>query len=755
MNPQLPEQLPEIDPVEFLKDELNSVLSKHVDAEIQQEKTWQFMRLRKCDLYLRGLQYLAPVLGPGGSLDYMSVGQNSSGMSGDPNVEASGLLDYNIDIIKGYCRKFVGSMGTRAYYNMKCLAEDNASEADRMAREEADKVYQWLLKAWNARLRNVELFYHAFKSGTRYIYHPFTPDEDLFGTRTEDILEPMQVPQPGTGGPICPSCGQTESTDGICPQCAVPMVQQPPTMVTVPQKTGEQTYANSGPMFRICTGMEVTVPFDAKSLDHCPFLVYEYDEHPGILLQLYGQKLREHLDPATGGMQGETVAQQQGSITRAQAQSLSGMTRIGEKQRWIHSRIWLTPPMYEMFQSEEKRKYLKEKFPNGVRISRVAGRLVGIDDEKLSDVWTAMQVEPSDYLYNDPFCWGILGQQDLINDFYNLLFALSERKLPMTVVSAGWLDMEKLNNRGTLPTEMIEAKAAAGQRLQDGFHTVSTPQGALAEYLPLIDKIDGTVQQHTGLTPPVFGANEKDPTAEGARLRIQQALMQNAPIGELTAQGWVVIVTKCVKLVAEHGEGLPVKDTPDGKVPMFDVAKLKGGRFRFEAEVGVPMSWAEKTDMLSSIIKQNPDVAAALDLDKPYNAAALQDYLLPGMVDFKSSNENYQRAVNERIQKLLKGSPTVGPDGTMVPTIPVQQFVDDNLVFASLIQQWCNDESGLKAANENPNGFANVVAHGMAQLAAGQPPPMPAPAEGQPEKPKPEQPQSPEQGSVEPELPIQ
>jgi len=744
-------QLPDIDPIEFLKDELGAVLQRNVDAEIQQEKTWQFMRLRKCDLYLRGLQYLAPVMGPGGRLDYMSVGQNSTGMAGDPNVEASGLLDYNIDIIKGYCRKFVGSMGTRAYYNMKCLAEDNSSEADRDARKEADKVYQWLLRAWNIRLRNVELFYHAFKSGTRYIYHPFAPNADLFGTRTEPILEPVQVEQPGTGGVICPSCGQAESIDGFCPQCQVPMMEQPPTLVSVPKKVGERTYANSGPMFRICTGMEVTVPFDAKTLADCPFLVYEYDEHPGVLLQLYGQKLREQMDPSTSGMQGDTVAQQQGSITRAQAQSLSGMTRIGERQRWLHSRIWLTPPMYELFASEEKRAFLREKYPSGVRISRANGKIVGIEEERLNDVWTAMQVEPSDYLYNDPFCWGILGQQDLTNDFFNLLFALSERKMPMTVVSAGWLDLDKLNSRATLPTEMIEAKAAAGQRLQDGFHTVSTPQGALAEYLPLIDKIDFTAQQHTGLTPPVFGANEKDPTAEGARLRIQQALMQNAPIGELCAQAYVEIITKCVRLVAEHGEGLPMVETADGPTPMFNVDKLRAGRFRFEAEIGVPMSWAEKTDMLGSIIKQNPEVAAALDLDKPYNAAPLRDYLLPGMNDLKNANENYQRAVNDRIQKLLKGAPTVGPDGTMIPSIPVQQFVDDNLVFASLLQQWCNDESGLRAADDNPQGFANVVAHGMAQLAAAQPPAPPLP----PEEQKPEQPQQSEQTSVEPQLPIQ
>ena len=718
---------PQIDPVEFLKSELNTVLQQHVDSEVQQEKTWQYMRLRKCDLYLRGLQYIAPLMGPGGSMDYTAVGSNSLGYAAGPGGEAAGVLDYNIDIIKGYCRKFVGSMGTRAYYNMKCLAEDNASEADRMARKEADKVYQWLMRAWNIRMKNIDLFYHAFKSGTRYLYHPIAPDAKMFGTRTEPILEERQVPQPGTGGTFCPQCGQGGPTGGFCQNCGVPFIDHPPTMLSVPQQVGEQTYANSGPILKICTGMEVTVPFDAKELNDCPYLVYEYDEHPGVLLQLYGQKLRQYVDPNTGAvLQGETVQQQQGSITRAQAASLSGMTRQGQKTRWPHARVWFMPPMYEMFQSEEKRQYLRENFPKGVRISRVAGKVVAMDEEALTDVWTAVKVEPSDFLYNDPFCWGILGQQDLTNDFYNLLFALSERKLPMTIVQAGWLDMQALANKGTLPVEVIEAMPAAGQRLQDGFATISTPNGALQEYLPLLDKIDYTAQQHTGLTPPVFGANEKDPTAEGARLRIQQALMQNAPIGELHAQAYVELVTKCVHLVSEHGEGLPMIETPDGPVPMFDVEKLKGGRFKFEAEVGVPMSWAEKTDMLGSIIKQNPEVAAAMDLDKPYNAGAVRDYLLPGMNDLKVANENYQKAVNDRIQKLLKGKVVMNPDGSMTPTIPVQQFVDNNAVFASLIQQWCNDDSGLKAAEDNPEGFANVVAHGMAQLAAAQPP-MPPP----------------------------
>ena len=65
---------PQIDPLEFLKGELNAVLQQNVDAEVQQEKTWQYMRLRKCDLYLRGLQYIAPLMGPGGSMDYTAIG---------------------------------------------------------------------------------------------------------------------------------------------------------------------------------------------------------------------------------------------------------------------------------------------------------------------------------------------------------------------------------------------------------------------------------------------------------------------------------------------------------------------------------------------------------------------------------------------------------------------------------------------------------------------------------------------------------
>ncbi|MGB2672460.1 MAG: hypothetical protein WAO11_17235, partial [Candidatus Acidiferrum sp.] len=66
-----------------------------------------------------------------------------------------------------------------------------------------------------------------------------------------------------------------------------------------------------------------------------------------------------------------------------------------------------------------------------------------------------------------------------------------------------------------------------------------------------------------------------------------------------------------------------------------------------------------------------------------------------------------------------------GPDVTshqpqvlVLPSVPVDQLLDDHAVEFEECKRWANSEAGQAAKMTNPAGFANVRAHAEAHLRA-------------------------------------
>ena len=54
----------------------------------------------------------------------------------------------------------------------------------------------------------------------------------------------------------------------------------------------------------------------------------------------------------------------------------------------------------------------------------------------------------------------------------------------------------------------------------------------------------------------------------------------------------------------------------------------------------------------------------------------------------------------------------------MLPSVPVDQLLDDHAVEFEECKRWANSEAGQAAKMTNPAGFANVRAHTEAHLRA-------------------------------------
>jgi hypothetical protein len=54
----------------------------------------------------------------------------------------------------------------------------------------------------------------------------------------------------------------------------------------------------------------------------------------------------------------------------------------------------------------------------------------------------------------------------------------------------------------------------------------------------------------------------------------------------------------------------------------------------------------------------------------------------------------------------------------VLPSVPVDQLLDDHAVEFEECKRWANSEAGQSARMTNPAGFANVRAHAEAHLRA-------------------------------------
>lgn len=716
------------------------LLEEQVDDEANFEKLLQYLRLRKADYYFRGIQYIAPQLSPTGVIDYTPVGSPVVGAEG-----SRGIWDYNIDQIKTYGRKFIATLGQRPFYNVKAVPDDPQSEDDRNASREADKAVILLRSWWNVKIKNLEMAYHAWKSGTIFPYVRYVVDSNKYGFSEEPLFEVGKVVVEA-GGYACMNCGakspelstlETLDASGnpmvdlVCPQCQHPIdpnAYEPPVEADVPVDSGRtQKYPNGQVELHFYSGFFATTTFQSVDIEDVPWFKLEGEEHIGRLIAIY-PSLREKMKSGELNVAPDGGAtHQSGMQARASSQSQTGSYRQ-PKSMITWTRLWLRPFMLELIKDDTKREEAKQQFPDGIKVVRVGKDVVDLVAEKLDDHISAVYPEVGEYIFRDGICWGILQHQDAINDTLNQMCQLVERANTKTLVWASVIDVDALNDRPNMPAEMLSVPD--GTDFQRSIHTMQNPTFP-KEGTQLLDILKQNIESHSGVLPNVFGAGGPTQTAEQSRNELNQALMQLGTTGEFFIDGWINIHTMGIWELARNAPKnmkVPMSgrksETPGAGAEVIDFDLLKSGHWHLEGEMGIPRSYAERKDELKSLIGQNPELAHAMQVDAPINSGAVRDYL--DLPDLQDPADDVRQFIHEVINELLQGQPIQPPpppppmDPAMPPPPPAAPMpsstrlldaIDagfvDAAAAAELIREWFA-QSGRNL--QNTPGFANVVA---------------------------------------------
>ncbi len=708
-----------------LKVDLLNLVQNDVRNDTDKEKIFQYSEAKRNVLYDQGKQYLVPQLVNGGVADWSPI----SGTVKYGDAYANRRYDHVINRLRGDRKKFVAVLGQRAP-TVKCMPDRSDDEdAIRISRR-ADLEARRLFFAWDVERHQRQLANNMWLTGTTFGYTSYVANADKYGTVDEPTYELADEMGPGTYH--CMQCG-TSTPDQppvtACPQCGAPLTEadhQPGASSQVPKVTGSKSYAKGAVEFAMASIFEVTTPFYVRSIKDLPWLLYEFQEHTGRILALY-PKLRDKLKDDGGFNDASTAggnASAQGQIARDTIASPTG-TPVTHKNRALFTRVWLMPLMYELVLDKPKREMLQENFKTGAKLTIVLGEVVDIEEERIEDHWTHCKPDISEYIYADPVCTDLIGLQDITNDMHNLSVEIAERSIPWSLYDPQVLDTNVMRTQAQKPCEMVPAKPGFGQQLANSIWRAPT-----SEMKPEIgnwtEQLWSNGREISGALPSVFGgAGGPAKTAHQAELDRNQALMQWSLVWSEMRSFWARTHENGIRLSAKYGAAHGGADEGEG-AQLASLAELEDGKWHCETEEQMPIPWNQRRDFFMSLLDKGPPVWQMLGLQHPNNLPQIQQVL--GMDGWVLPNLDNRDKVYKTIGDLLQGKTIHDQQtGKVEPSIPIDIFEDDHALSAQIVKEWAQSDPGRMAHDTKPDGYANVIAWGMAHFDLTQPDMPPAP----------------------------
>jgi hypothetical protein len=693
------------------KQDLDKVIEQ-INVDVEPERVFQLRRAQEADLVWRQLQNSLPQFTDSTISAYSATGSPILGGSRDDSD------DYVQNIYRGYGRKLIAVIGQRLP-NIKASPDDPDDNDSLKSSSLADTAAAVLRAAWNVEIKCLEVIFFLWKSSTVFFYTPWVTDGFKYGYTTEPNIEPEDVPTaPAPGAPADDFMNQGTTETPQPPSMQLPKVGEP------------QQYANGAVELELCNSLFVTVPFRSKTMDDAAWLRYEYEEYQSKLKEMYPE-LRAN-PPQDNSSGSDSSSSHLGTQIRDAAASPRGIPSQSAN-RWTYTRIWIQPHLLEMIEDTGTVQILKKNFPDGMKLTIVQGQTIKIENERMTDVWCACKPETSEFLIPDALGADMLPIQRLKNDMMNIARLTLESGAGLNFFNAGAINPNFFTKQRPVPNRMFPILPGVGQTMESMFHQIQSTTFS-DQLVPWEQHVESDGQSVVGITPPIYGASAYDgETAHQAELEKNGALQQLMTLWIYVRQAWAQVYTNGVKQLSRYGAGMlkSVKQGQQGyEALMVDIAELKESGWHFESDPAFPMTISEQRGTLMWLLSLGPDVQNGLQLFHPENVDQINKLLgWTGLFNpARDQKAKAQAVIHDLIQPGAKATQQPQPDGSMkpVPSIPPDQFEDNHQFMAEEMRSWCVSSIGRRVRDANPDGYQNVVARGMAELALTQPPP-PAP----------------------------
>jgi len=680
---------------------IGQVISASCDPQYEFERNLAINKARRNWQMVIGNQFLIPgiVNTPYGEIaDYLALDSPTS----YPDTGAQAKFCYAINVLGGDLYKFMAVMGNSAP-RVKAVADDPTDTQEIQAAQDANAVVRDLWLKWKADELQRVLAFHQFVTGPSYLRTIWVRDAKKYGQTVEPSVDTTDQPQ----------------DDG--------------STIPVPQMGQPQVYVNGDVEIRVHSLLEVKHPYLAKNLDECFFLSCEEMRSKWALLDAYKSDNPEKPGPLEKYRIGEPPDDETpaSSVAAAEARESvvvpSGLGRPQKPGFWRFNEWWIQPYIFESIEDEKQREIFKRHFPDGMYVARVGTVNVAIDNRDVSSEWAVCKTGRGEHIVERPIMDDGVPIQRALNDLYNMAIETILRAITQTIVDSALLDRESLASKEALPAEIILTPLPTDTDISKRIYQIP-PTRLTDQAVPLLMQLRAAMQDITGIRPELSGGGQPTQTYREAKQRKDQALLQLSPQAQAEQSAWVAAGTNGVKLRAKFGTAQiksPRKGAFGIEIDVVDLANLKSSGWHIEGDDSFPMNASDRFDKLWGLLHDfSPEVQQMLSILDPINLEQTLEILQ--IPDFKSVSEDQKQKTMGDIFKLLQGQPQQGEDGSMEPSLPIDDY-DDHQFVSTFLPVWMRSRTGEQQKDSNPGGFANVEAFWQKHQAAAQPPAPPPP----------------------------
>ena len=540
----------------------------------------------------------------------------------------------------------------------------------------------------------------------------------------------------------------------------------------MPRVIGTRRVPNGQEVISIAGGLELNTPVWANEMHEYPYLQWQAEVHRAKLKASYPQAANK-IEAAPSQGPDDVYAR----VSRISVEQ--GLPSIHPGDALMNlitfDRTWLRPWAFYSIEDEAVRNELLAIFPDGCYCGFAGDVYCESRNESMDDHWRVLHALPGDGQNRPSVGDSLVQVQERYNVLSNMQAETYEYGIPPIYADPQVLDFDALANQTAEPAAHFPARARPGQPLAAGFFQPA-PARVPPDMIEHQQDLIGPVAQFlTGMFPAIFGGNMEDvKTASGYAMARDQAMGRLGMVWRRTKQFYadvLLLAVDCFRKNRPENAEIPLLG-PDGVLDarLIRTADLKGNIcVHPEADETFPRLKSQQRAVLQQLFSLN-DPLIQEALAEPANIGYIKNVL--GLTELVIPGEDSRNKQLREIQQLLASAPIVismhpsgvahagpqqdasqapsvgavlgspgstggdastggaspaptAPDVTnhqpqvlVLPSVPVDQLLDDHTVEFEECKRWANSEAGQAAKMTNPAGFANVRAHAEAHLRA-------------------------------------
>ena len=570
---------------------------------------------------------------------------------------------------------------------------------------------------------------------------------------------------------------KNQETEKACIACGCALTAddlRPAEKVCVPRVTGLRRVPNGQEVISIVGGLELNTPVWANEMHEFPYLHWQMEGHRAQLKAAY-PAAADHIEMG-GSIEADDVYARASRVSIAQGMptTLPGDALVNLV---TFSRTWIRPWAFHAIEDAAVRDALLALFPDGCYAAFAGETYCESRNETMDDRWRVLHALPGDGQNRPAVGSSLIEIQERYNTLSNIQAETYEYGIPPIYADPQVIDFDALQQQTAEPAAHYPARARPGQPLSASFFQPA-PAQVPPDMLRHQEELIGPIPQFlSGLFPAVFGGEmESQKTATGYAMARDQALGRLGLVWRRLKAFYadlMLLGVDCFRKNRPDDVEIPLLGE-DGifRSRWIRLADLKGNVFAHpESDESFPRQKSQQRAVLQQLMSsQDPLVQRALS--DPANIGYVKSCL--GLSELVVPGEDARVKQMREIQQLLASAPLVIPvrtklpppvqprddnggdgeiprpprrtrddqqgggpnaanaplpspaaiagagDGEIIageivlPSIPVDDLLDDHATELEEIRRWASTETGQAARMENPMGFANVRAHAAA-----------------------------------------